>query len=368
MGLPAPPRIIISFPLPVRIRSTLRSTLWTLFLSLSALSAQPAPLSETPPSSPGESSFPPLLVEEGEFLAGDRRGPGTLLRNRFDFIIAAGDSFQGDPPPSRGAEIESEGRTSTSSGLWNNGVIREVTDRVAARTDKKERRTFLERALKRMQAGLRSDPLFFPFLYNTARLEALLGRNRDAIRHFRRAGALAPRLWSVDLHLGRLYMEEKQPRAALSHFRSAARKNPFAAEPLTALGDFYREGRNFSQARSYYELARERNQESQEASVGLAAILMEEGRLQEARSLLHETIRFNRNRGKPIQLSLHHTLALIARKSKEYGEERRELQLLLERPGDPFFLEHPRHEIEQRLARLEMIERRLDSPLKEESP
>lgn len=291
--------------------------------------------------------FPELIIEPDE--PDPSATKGSFVRTRGDFILCRGRDAKGDPPKG-GPGIRFAGTDYPDTGAYNNLIVDGL--------EKNHDRTDLLIARQKWEAGLKSDPQFFPFLYNLGRVFILLNLPENAIRVLEKARGILPAFSGTYLLLGQAYARTGDDRAAVVNFREASKRNRLDLTPLIALGNFYLSRHEMTQARTYFDKVLEIRPDNANARIGLGRILMEKGDPVKARYLLKEiqTENIDGSERKDYDRALHYFRAVLATELRDYADAVREYDKLLKDPGDPFFLEtsikdiQRRREIARRLA------------------
>ena len=289
--------------------------------------------------------MPQLLVEPLEILPSDRVPRGNFARNRRDFIVCTGPNFTGRNPPPGTVTIKWEGQEYKDVAAWNNGLVEEATK--AGRDEGK-----LFSVLDRFEAGLRADPLFYPFLYNSGKVLLLLRLPRRAMKFLTKARALVPEFAGVYVNLARAHARLQEDNAAVSNFKEAARRNPFDPSPVVELGNFYLEREMTFLANDYYRKVLRSYPDHSNAKIGLGRLFMQKGDYVRARELMSTipTEFLDGTERKDYNRALHYYLALISVELQDYGAAVYHFDRLLAHPDDPFFLETPIGAIQKRRA------------------
>ena len=290
--------------------------------------------------------IPDFLVEPLEILPGDNVPDGTFVHSVGGYILCRGKAFQGPPPQDEAyARIIWQGRAAgKSSGQWNNEVAGEI-EKTAIHERKK-----LQLALRKFLAGLKADPLFFPFLYNAGRVSFLLNYPRNAISFLKKARDLMPEYYGIYMKLGDAYARLEEEHAAVTNYRLAAKKNPIRTEPLIALGNFYLERQMKVKARYYYRNILKKHPDQPNAKIGLARLMMLRKDYVRANLMLDSIITENLD-GTPrgdYDRSMHYYQAIIATELGQYGAAVKHYDRLLKFPEDPFFIANPIIDIHKR--------------------
>ncbi|MBU42806.1 MAG: hypothetical protein CMN76_06275 [Spirochaetaceae bacterium] len=301
-------------------------------------------------------SFPDLLLpENGSPLPGNPTPEGTFLRNAQDFLVCAGKDFQG-PGPEGSSPIEWQGNTFNSVARFNNETIQEFI-----RDPSNDENQSL--ALERFEAGLKADPQFYPFLYNSARLNLLQRDFEEAIRLFERASGLIPDDPGPYLNIGKACEELQEHRCVVHYYKKAHEKAPLRPDAIYALGIYYLETDRRPQAEIYLKQGLRDFPADSRMKIGMARLHLQSGDRLRARVLLESipTESLTGERRQDYDLSLHYYLAKIYRDSRDYRRALEQLNILLANPSAPFFLENSRKDLEkqrevlQRLAKAQAI-------------
>ena len=317
-------------------------------ISLLALTLILVPAINVFPESPG---FPDLLVpEDGEPLPGKPTPDGTFSRSRQDFIICTGKDFQGPAPTGTFSTITWQGNATDDVGRFNNETIEELLQDLSNQKNR-------EIALQRFEVGLKADPQFYPFLYNSARLNLLLRNFEEAIRLFQRASGLIPRDPGPNMNIARACEELQDHRCVMHYYRKAHELAPLRPDALFALGIYSLETDRKPQARIYLKEGLNQFPDDSRMKIGMARLYLSSGDKLRARVLLESipTETLTGDRRKDYDLSLHYYLADIYRESRDYGRALNQINILLENPGDPFFLENNRSKLEKEKEVLERL-------------
>ena len=311
----------------------------------------------SPAAAPSSASdvLPDILVEPTEILPNDRIPKGTFRRSARDFILAGGSGFAGSPAASPGFRILYGGVEVTQAGAWNNQTVD-----LLRTVGPKDRGPLLE-AARRFQAGLRGDPQFFPFLYNTGRTFLLLNRPREALRFLRRAHGVLPEAPGTHVNLARAYAMLKEDHAVEDAYRTAGRLNPFDPQPLVELGNFFLEVKSPVKAAYWFGAVLRDHPDFSNARIGMARLVLQAGQMVRARRMLREvpTDYLDGTPRRDYDRILHYYLAVIAANLQDYAEAARQYERLLAEPEDSFFLSTPigdirrRREIMLRLAEVQ---------------
>lgn len=296
--------------------------------------------------------FPDLFAEG---LAPQSYPGGSFERARHDFVLCRGKTGKGDPPPGR-PEEQVEG---LSAGAYNNAVIEDVIRDIDA-TDAGSafRKKHLTIALEKMKIGLKVDPQFFPFLYNSGRLLLLLNLPEQALSYLLLARARLSEFSAVHLFIGAAHARLGDGISATESYRVAYRRNPFDPSALVALGDFYLESGAFPQAHDTYERVLKQFPENASARIGLGRLYAKKGEFVRARTFFESVVTENQDGSErsDYDRALHFYFAEVCFSLKDYREAVKQYDRILKHPEDPFFLDNSltlmkkRREIARKLA------------------
>lgn len=288
---------------------------------------------------------------------------GTFRRDEFDFIITGGAKFT-DPPPSTASPRSSEENGEGNPAGPVNNQLADLAVRSAMSGDDPG----LEEAYKGFRKADRSDPLFFPFVYNAGRTAYLKGSYKESEDYFRRSAELIPQCSICYLNLGRSLLQNGDKIGGRSALKEAIRINPFDSDPLTELGLDRLSENDLYRAAIYFEEALRINPGSPDATLGKVRILLQKGNLHEARGLLDE---MGERVDTPQKTDYRRAQALFYRaiileKMGQYGLAARRYESILEIASTSFFLAHPSDEIRRmlnRAKRLQQIKGIYDDPV-----
>ncbi len=296
------------------------------------------------------SGFPDLLIpEDGSPMPGKPTPEGTFIRNKQDFIVCTGKDFQG-PGPAGTTEIQWRGNTEQDVGRFNNETVTELLKDISNTRNQ-------ELALERFEAALKADPQFYPFLYNSARLNLLLRNFDEAIRLFERSSGLIPRDPGPYMNIARACEELQDHRCVMHYYQKAYELAPLRPDAIYALGIYSLETDRKPQARIYLKQGLDRFPDDSRMKIGMARLYLSSGDRLRAQVLLESipTETLTGERRQDYDLSLHYYLADIYRESRDYARALDQINVLLANPGDPFFLEHNRAGLEKEKEVLERL-------------
>lgn len=337
----------------------------TFFLPSYAIGAAPdvpkGARNSTTATSPAAKRLPDFIVKPLEFLRGERPTEGTFVRDKRDFIFCRGFAFKGKPPDNPRYIIRWQKRTISNPGAWNNEILAELSQ-----GDFQDHK-MLRAAVSKFRAGLRADPLFFPFQYNLGRIFSMLNLPGRARRFFELARGTMPRFSGAYLNLGRTHAALKEDRAAVYYYKQAARKNPYDLKPLIALGNFYLDRGDRGRSRKFYLAALKKKPNYANAKIGLARLFMHSGDKIRARIALKEiaTEELDGSPRRDYDRILHYYLATIAADLRDYRESLRQYNRLLSYKKDPFFLRVGVREIEKRRDIVKRLADAADATIKQ---
>lgn len=323
-----------------------RLVVFAVTLALVVASVLPLPAApDAPPFADGDQQrLPDVIVEPTEILPGDQIPAGTFALNARGFVVTRGKRFAGEPPASNNWRIEYAGKSYSNAGLWNNETVT-LLDRAGPRD-----RTQLEEAARRLQAGLKADPQFFPFLFNNGRALLMMNRPRDALRFLKRARGILPEFPATHSQIGRAHALLQEQQAVEQAFTTAARLNPFDPQPLVELGNYLLEEGATVKAAYYFRAVLRDHPDYSNARIGLARLVMQSGDVVRAHRLFSEvpTEFLDGTPRRDYDRILHYYLAEIAGRLQDYREAVGQLDRLLQEPTDPFFMTVPIQDIQRR--------------------
>ena len=300
---------------------------------------------------PGATRAPEYIWTLVESVETDPADPaGTLFRNGRDFLLC-GARAQNAPAPAGSVTIRYENEDSNDVAEFNNATVDLLREASV------EDRELLEVALARFTAGLQADPIFLPFVYNRARVLAILGRPGEAREAFRKAANLLPTDSGIQLQMGQMHQALGDFIAAGYAFRKAATLNPVSLQAFLSLGHLARTRGQPALARRYYEAVLDRLGDHAEALYGLAALERLEG---QDRAALRILLRFDPHEldgtwREDYNLRWHLNLGELCYDLRNFACAAENLARLLEQPEDEIFLEIRPSYVRGRLERIEAI-------------
>lgn len=253
---------------------------------------------------------------------------GSFIKHSEDFILARGRVFKGDPPPSRGSFFY-EGKTISNSGDWNNETIRLLLENKSVKRSE---------IIKRLEAGVKFDPMFFPFRYNLGRLYELEMIYDKAMVEFEYAKAEVPDYYKTYIHIGILSELTNQVYYAILNYKLAVEKNGYDTEALIRLSDHYLATGLKNRALIYLNKALTIEEESPNVKLGFARLEMEKGNYHIAYKIFNRTsLSTGEGKPKPYDKKFHYYFAETASKVTDYETAEEQYTKMLEFKNDPFF-------------------------------
>ena len=92
-----------------------------------------------------------------------------------------------------------------------------------------------DRAIELFTQAAAADPKDYATQFQLALTYSLLGRDADAIEHYKAALDLKPGLYEAELNLGLSLLRTNDANAAIPHFRAAAVQKPAELRPVLNL-------------------------------------------------------------------------------------------------------------------------------------
>lgn len=253
---------------------------------------------------------------------------GSFIIHTEDFILARGKLFEGTPPPSNGSFIY-EGKTISNSGEWNNECVRLIVE-----GKEKERKE----AMKRLETGVRFDPMFFPFRYNLGRVYEIQMMYEKALVEFEYAKAEVPDYYKTYIHIAILSEITRQIYYAIMNYKLAIAKNEYDTEALIRLSDHYLATGLKNRAQIYLNQALKIEEESPNVKLGFARLEMEKGNYHIAYKIFNRTsLTTGEGKKKPYDKKFHYYFAETASKVTDYETAEEQYNKMLEFNNDPFF-------------------------------
>ncbi len=264
---------------------------------------------------------------------------GSFERVRHDFVLCRGKGGKGDPPAGK-PEEQVKGM---SAGAYNNLVIEDaIRDIDATDAGSAFRKKHLTEAFEKMKTGLKVDPQFFPYLYNSGRILLLLNLPEQALHYLLLARARLSEFSSVHLFIGAAHARLGDAISAQQSYRIAYRRNPFDPAALVALGDFFLETGAFPQSRDIYERVLKQFPENASAKIGLGRLYAKKAEYVRSRTFFESVPTENQDGSErsDYDRALHFYYAEVCLQLKDYREAVKQFDRLLAHPDDPFFLDN----------------------------
>jgi len=127
-----------------------------------------------------------------------------------------------------------------------------------------------------------ADPQDYAAQFQLALADSLLGKDAEAISHYKTVLELKPDLYQAQLNLGILFVRGKEPAAAVPLLQSAAEQKPQEFRPRFYLAAALISTGQIDQAQAAYATAVELNPSSAAAESGLGHALAQQGHRAEA--------------------------------------------------------------------------------------
>ncbi|PJZ69110.1 hypothetical protein CH373_11690 [Leptospira perolatii] len=301
----------------------------------------------------GGSEYSGALWGENELLDPIYYQKGSLLRSEQDFILAAGKTWQGEPPISQGA-FQFEGKTISNCGNFNNEAV------LLLQTADPVKRAI---AIRMLEAGVKFDPAFFAFRYNLGRAYHIEKNYQKAILQFEYGAAEVPQYYRSYIHLGVLYELLNEQIQAVIYYKKAVERNEFQTEALVLLGEHYIKTDLRNRAQIYIKKALSVDEHSPDAKLGLARLEILSGRDYYAYKILRNTDLYDdMGKKRSYNKKFHFFFAETASKIGDYVTAAKEYDELLKFPNDPFFSEFSykiiqrRRDLAQRFADIKALD------------
>jgi tetratricopeptide (TPR) repeat protein len=137
-------------------------------------------------------------------------------------------------------------------------------------------------AAELFERAVAADPKDYGAQFQLALADSLLGKDSDAIAHYKTVLDLKPDLYQAQLNLGILLVRGKEPAAAVPLLQSAEAQKPKEFRPAFYLADALLATGQLDQAAAAYSTALELNPSSAAAESGLGHALARQGHRTEA--------------------------------------------------------------------------------------
>lgn len=142
---------------------------------------------------------------------------GSFVLNKNDIAECRGPEFQGEPKDSK--PVSFKGKKYQSLAFLNNEGA-EMLEKEGGISKAKEIFSFI----------VKKDPLFFPAVYNLARVLQIKGEYDESLYEFGRAEKLLPDYYRTYYHQGLIWKRKKKDQKSLPFFRAASKLQPFREE------------------------------------------------------------------------------------------------------------------------------------------
>jgi tetratricopeptide (TPR) repeat protein len=139
-----------------------------------------------------------------------------------------------------------------------------------------------DRAIQLFTQATATDPKDYAAQFQLALTYSMLGRDADAIPHYKVALDLQPGLYEAELNLGLSLVRTNDPTSALPHLRAAAEKRPKEFRPALALAQALYSTSQFPAAEAAFKNAIALDSRSAAAESGLAMSLIRQNRADDA--------------------------------------------------------------------------------------
>ncbi len=268
-----------------------------------------------------------LWGKEEEFDTGDFPD-GSFSRTPDDFIITFGKLWKGAPPKSAVSFLYKNEKIE-NSGEFNNKAVGMMQDKDPQK--KKE-------ALEMFEAGVKSDPHFFPFRYNLGRVYGIGQRYEKAKREFEFASFEVPDFYKIYIHLGRLLEVTNEPDSAVAMYKKAVPLNKMNTEALILLAEHFLNAKLRNRALLYLRAALKIDEENPNAKMGLARLELNSKKYMNAYKIFKKTELFDSaGKRKEYDKKFHFYFAETASLVGDYITAENQYSELLKYPNDPFF-------------------------------
>jgi tetratricopeptide (TPR) repeat protein len=139
-----------------------------------------------------------------------------------------------------------------------------------------------DRAIQLFTEAATADPKDYTAQFQLALTYSLLGRDAEAIPHYRTTLDLKPGLYEAELNLGLSLVRTNDPAGAIPYFRAAAAQKPQEFTPTLHLAQSLYSTRQYPEAEAAFRNAIALNNRSAAAESGLAMSLARQNRADDA--------------------------------------------------------------------------------------
>ncbi len=139
-----------------------------------------------------------------------------------------------------------------------------------------------DRAIELFTQAAAADPKDYAAEFQLALTYSLLGRDADAIPHYKATLDLKPGLYEAELNLGLSLLRTNDPAAAIPHFRAAVEQKPKELRPALHLAQALYNTNQYAEAAAAFQNAVAIDPRSAPAESGLAMSLARQNRADDA--------------------------------------------------------------------------------------
>jgi tetratricopeptide (TPR) repeat protein len=189
-----------------------------------------------------------------------------------------------------------------------------------------------DRAIELFTKAVAADPKDYGAEFQLALTYSLLGKDPDAIPHYRAALALRPGLYEAELNLGLSLLRTKDAAAAIPHLKAAVDQKPQEFRPAYYFAQALLDTKQYPAAETAFRNAAALDTRSGAAQSGWAEALLRQGRADDAKPHVDDAFTLDR--------TFRHQYVELAELYEANHRNAEAIAMYREFPDDPIAQEH----------------------------
>jgi len=189
-----------------------------------------------------------------------------------------------------------------------------------------------DRAIELFTKAVAADPKDYSAEFQLALTYSLLGKDPDAIPHYRAALVLRPGLYEADLNLGLSLLRTKAAAAALPYLKAAVDQKPQEYRPAFYFAQALLDTQQYPAAEAAFRNAAALDTRSGAAQSGWAEALLRQGRADDAKPHVDDAFTLDR--------TFRHQYVELAELYESKHRDAEAIAMYREFPDDPIAQEH----------------------------
>ena len=189
-----------------------------------------------------------------------------------------------------------------------------------------------DRAIELFTKAVAADPKDYGAEFQLALTYSLLGKDPDAIPHYRAALALRPGLYEAELNLGLSLLRIKDAAAAIPHLKVAVDQKPQEFRPAYYFAQALLDTKQYPAAEAAFRNAAALDTRSGAAQSGWAEALLRQGRADDAKPHVDDAFTLDR--------TFRHQYVELAELYESNHRNAEAIAMYREFPDDPIAQEH----------------------------